>query len=219
MPERAASRQLGPAAAPDRPEASPHAGGRMTPVICRSATPDDAPDMTTRAGARHFTGTFAHLRAEHGRAMELLAAFERSLAETPRPERDERPLLTLARYLAGPFAAQLAVEEGVLYPALVQHLPELAQVLEPLLEDHAEIRDMARSLQLFLAQPSQAKRDEQLLVLGRDLIDLLRLHISREERSALDWSERVLATPVRDDLARRIARILSSGSRRNRLQP
>ena len=175
--------------------------------------------MTTRSRARQFTGTFARLRAEHARAQVLLAAFERALSEAPGPTRDERPLLAMARYLAGPFAKHLATEEGVFYPALVQHLPELAQLLKPLLEDHAELRGMTRSLELFVGQPPGVKREEQMLVLGRDLVDLMRLHIAKEERSALDWSERVLSVLVQDDPERGIARALASGTRRNRLGP
>ena len=58
-----------------------------------------------------------------------------------------------------------------------------------------------------------------MLVLGRDLVDLMRLHIAKEERSALDWSERVLSVLVQDDAERGIARVLASGARRNRLGP
>ncbi len=121
----------------------------------------------------------------------------------------------MARYLTGAFAAHVAAEDDVLYPALASQLPELALTLEPLRADHAELKDMSRNLLELLALPRSALRHEQLMVLGRDLSDLLRLHIRKEERSVLDWSERAL--PVADKLALRlrIAQSLSpSGPRK-----
>ena len=181
--------------------------------------PDDARSMKPRTTASRTTGTFARLRAEHGRALDRLKKFERALRTASQRGRDRRPFQVVCRYLAGGFSAHLAVEEAVVYPALIQNLPELALTFEPLREEHAEIRDMIRSLAGLLTRPSTPHRDEQLVVMGRDLTDLLRLHMHKEERSVLDWSERVLPAPVQAELKRRIARALSTASARNRLRP
>lgn len=129
---------------------------------------------------------------------------------------DERPFRVLTRYLSGAFTLQLAAEDGVLYPALMRELPELALTLEPLRADHAELRDMTHSLVALLALPRDERRDEQLGVLGRDVVDLLRLHLEKEERLVLDWSERVLAAPLQRELQRRMGRIMAPTQRRPR---
>ncbi len=137
-----------------------------------------------------------------------LATLDRSLRGGRRQPCDERPLRSLSRHLAGAFAVHLHAEEGVLYPALMRELPELALTLEPLRADHAELRHMAHSMTTLLAAARTPARDEQLSVLGRDVIDLMRLHIRHEERSVLDWCERVLPADVLRELRRRLSGVL-----------
>lgn len=174
--------------------------------------------MTGRASSSHRDAPFARLRIEHRRALDRLRAFEVSLRPPALRVRDERPFRALARYLEGPLAVHLAAEDGVLYPALGRVLPELALALEPLREDHAELNHMTRNLSSLLQEPQGAQRDEQLGVLGRDLVDLLRLHIRKEERSIFDWSERALPTADRREIQRRLARILAPLRRSDRTQ-
>lgn len=137
-----------------------------------------------------------------------LAAFDRGLRGGRRQPCDERPFRSLSRWLAGGFAVHVSAEEGVLYPALMRELPELALTLEPLRADHAELLHMAHSMTLLLVADRTPARDEQLVVLGRDLVDLLRLHLRREERSVLDWCERVLPADSLRELRRRLSRVL-----------
>jgi hemerythrin-like domain-containing protein len=203
----------------------------MTAVMSPGFGADEALDMTPLRSAGRTEGPFARLRAEHRRALDLLRKFERAIGdasqrqpEVPdeRPEsgerstRDERPFQVMADYLAGPFSAHLAVEERVMFPALRAALPELAPVLGPLREDHAAIREMSESMGELLARPATPRRDEQLLVLGRDLTDLIRLHVRKEERTVMDWSERVVTATVLLELGQRIADGLAPSDPRRR---
>jgi hypothetical protein len=206
----------------------------MTAVMSPGAGADEALDMTPRPGTGRITGPFARLRAEHRRALVALRKFERALGDASparpaaRSERaasgkldaasgcDEPAFQTVAAYLAGPFSAHLAVEETVVFPELEEHLPELDVALEPLLEDHVAIRDMRASLAELLARPGAPRRDEQLRVLGRDLTDLVRLHVRKEERTVMDWCERVLPAAVLVELGQRIARADAAAPRAGR---
>lgn len=176
---------------------------------------DDAAGMTPHRSVGRSRGPFVRLRAEHTRALAVLQKFERTLGDA---SHGERPFHVMADCLAGPFGTHLAVEERVVFPALIENLPELALTLEPLRADHAAIRDMSESLGELLSRPGAPRRDEQPLVLGRDLTDLLRLHIRKEERAVLDWSERVLPATVQLELGHRTARALAPASPHNRQQ-
>jgi hypothetical protein len=208
----------------------------MTAVMSPGAGADEAVDMTPRRSTGRSTGPFARLRAEHRRALVALRKFERALGDASpgRPaessERDapsdhdatngsdEPAFQTLAAYFAGPFSAHLAVEEREVFPALEEHLPELDVALEPLLEDHVAIRDMRASLAELLARPGAPRRAEQLRVLGRDLTDLVRLHVRKEERTVMDWCERVLPPAVLLELGQRLASAAAALPRPGRSQ-
>ena len=168
--------------------------------------------MTPRHAVSRATGLFAGLRAEHARALDALRKFERALGDASHGECDERRFHAMVGYLVGPFSVHLGLEERVVFPALIENLPELALTLEGLRGEHAAIRDISESLGELLARPGTPRRDEQLIVRGRDLTDLMRLHLRKEEHTALDWSERVLPGVVRLELGRRIARAPAAAS-------
>lgn len=136
----------------------------------------------------HFEG----LRGDHARVLERLAALDAGLLGGSAAI-DEAPLRDLAAHLERQFATHMAAEERVLFPALRAAFPEGRGTLEPLLADHAEMRQMLVELFGLLARAAGAARDEQLVVLARDLSDLLRLHIRKEESVVLDVAERVLS--------------------------
>jgi len=149
--------------------------------------------------------TAARLRAllaEHARARSQLSAFAR-LRSGSRPSL--ATVESLVRYVAGPLAAHALAEERELFPALVDGTPELGYALEPLRADHVELRDLCDALREWLGTPRRAGRDEQLGVLTRDLTDLLRLHLEREERTAYAWAAR-LSRPRRAVRARAAAK-------------
>ena len=166
----------------------------MTAVIVGVGARVDAVDMSTPHTPRRVPAPFARLRAEHARVLDRLDASERTLTDPS--ALDESTFLAMARDLKEALDLCFAVEGAVLFPALIQQLPELALALEALLDDHVEFRDMTRSFAVLLEQANAPNRAEQLVVLGRDLTDLLRLHIHKQERLILNWSERVLPAPV-----------------------
>lgn len=183
----------------------------MRPPVPTRRQPARRAAVTARRAAVRPVRAFARLRTQHRAMLERLALFERQLR---RPARRSPVAVaafrTLARWLAGGFAAHMAAEDGVLYPALARELPELTLTLEPLRADHLELASMTASLGRQLGAPASAERDEQLAVLGRDIVDLLRLHIRTEEHSVFDWSERVLPPATLRVLRARLSRFLTS---------
>jgi hypothetical protein len=55
-------------------------------------------------------------------------------------------------------------------------------------------------------------------VLGRDLTDLVRLHVRKEERTVMDWCERVLPPAVLLELGQRLASAAAALPRPGRSQ-
>ena len=70
------------------------------------------------------------------------------------------------------FQTHMAAEDQVLYPAIADH-PASAASLEPLHDDHAELRQMLARLQATLREEPTAEQDEQIAVQIHDLADLL----------------------------------------------
>ncbi|HET9941540.1 MAG TPA: hemerythrin domain-containing protein, partial [Candidatus Eisenbacteria bacterium] len=97
----------------------------------------------------------------------------------------------LTALLARQFGSHMAAEDEVLYPALMNALPETRSSIEPLSADHGALRMMLADLEETLGLPGEA-RDEQMTVQIRDLVDLLRIHIRKEEALVIGVAERVL---------------------------
>jgi hemerythrin-like domain-containing protein len=90
------------------------------------------------------------------------------------------------------FATHMAAEDEVLFPALSEALPQTKPTIEPLRAEHADLRSMLSRLDATLREPGSPARDEQIAVQVRDLVDLLRIHIRKEEAIVLSVAERVL---------------------------
>jgi hemerythrin-like domain-containing protein len=90
------------------------------------------------------------------------------------------------------FLSHKIVESEVLYPALVAALPQTKATIGPLHAEHAEIRNMVARLETTLEEKPGLARDEQITVQTRDLVDLLRIHLRKEEALVLGVAERVL---------------------------
>lgn len=134
---------------------------------------------------------FLAFRHDHAAVLARLERLEReAVADGGRPA--EGALRELVEYLERQFGTHMAAEDRVLYPALRTAFPEARGTLEPLLADHAELRQMRAALARLLDGQAAPARDEQVAVLARDLADLLRLHIRREESVVLDVAARVL---------------------------
>jgi hemerythrin-like domain-containing protein len=119
-----------------------------------------------------------------------------------------------AAFLLQQFATHMAVEEDVLYPALAEAFPEARPSLRPLQVEHAELRSMLTRLAGLLREPQEAARDEQITVQVRDLIDLLRLHVHKEDAAVFTVAARVLTPREIGRLAARVAAHRESHSRR-----
>jgi hemerythrin-like domain-containing protein len=99
----------------------------------------------------------------------------------------------------------MAAEDEVLYPALMNALPETRSSIEPLAADHGALRMMLADLEETLSLPSEM-RDEPMKVQVRDLVDLLRIHIRKEEALVIGMAERVLRPAEVEALTARMSR-------------
>jgi hemerythrin-like domain-containing protein len=135
---------------------------------------------------------FLAFRRDHSRVLERLEALDRGVLRATGPL-DDAPLRDLVAHLERQFGTHMAAEDHVLYPALRAAFPPARSTLEPLLADHAELRQMLIALAALLREAPSSGREERLVVQARDLSDLLRLHIRREESIVLAVASRVLS--------------------------
>ena len=153
-------------------------------------------------------GPFDSFRRDHASVLERIDELERRTLAAAGP--DEATLREAVAMLERQFATHMAAEDSVLYPALQAAFPAGRTTLETLRADHAELRAMLRVLPVWIDAPASASRDEQLQVVLRDFIDLLRLHIHREESAMFDVASRVLSPSEAEELARRVAPLVDS---------
>jgi hemerythrin-like domain-containing protein len=100
------------------------------------------------------------------------------------------------RTLERQFDSHMRAEDDVLFPALVQAMPEGRGSIAPLKAEHDELRSMLVALAHLLTQPAAPARDEQVEIQVRDLVDLLRIHVRKEEAVVFSVAERVLPEPT-----------------------
>jgi hemerythrin-like domain-containing protein len=182
-----------------------HTGGSGRDRSCSCAggrTLGEEPTMPFREQA------FQSFRDDHRNVLARLATVEARLAATgaAAPAAAEEPALReLVRHLDAQFATHMRDEENVLFPALAAALPETAAGLDGLRDEHTELRQMLADIATLLDQGPSAARDERLHVQMRDFIDLLRLHVHKEEDAVFRVASRVLPEDEARALARRIA--------------
>jgi hemerythrin-like domain-containing protein len=158
---------------------------------------------------------FERMRDDHRRVLERVAALETLMSEGGAWKSDSRveaELQDVLSLMERQFATHMAAEDDVLFPSLLESLPEAKASVEPLVTEHAELRDMAQRLQATLAEADPTDRDEQLAVQLRDLIDLLRIHIRKEEAVVISVAERVLRPREVEALAARMSQPPRSAS-------
>jgi hemerythrin-like domain-containing protein len=158
----------------------------------------------TRTPADSVFGPFLD---DHRHVLSRLETLERAI-ESGGPLRPsaEHELQSVVALLRHQLASHVAAEERVLYPALIEAFPEAAPGLGPLEAEHADLRSMLERLDALLAKPAAADRDEQVVVQARDLVDLLRIHIRKEEQAVFAVAARVLTAPELARLGERVAR-------------
>jgi hemerythrin-like domain-containing protein len=135
------------------------------------------------------------MRDDHRRVLERVARLEAALwpeGSSRSGSRVEAELRETLAVMDRQFGTHMAAEDEVLFPALLEALPETRGSIGPLETEHAELRDMLKRLESTLAEPDPSDRDEQVAVQVRDFIDLLRIHIRKEEAVVIRVAERVL---------------------------
>lgn len=170
-----------------------------------------APDRRTSAPrASRAASPFAGFRADHARVLGQLDAIEREVfgARGLRAGAAAK-LVPLVALLDRQFASHMTAEDAVLYPWLAQALPESRLTIEALGADHAELRSLLAGLAAEIRRPAGRARDEQVGVQLRDLVDLLRLHIHREETAVFEVADRILRAAESRELARRLTHFVS----------
>jgi hemerythrin-like domain-containing protein len=138
------------------------------------------------------TTLIERLKGDHEQVLRDIAALEGALARRGRAASHAEIGRVLAM-LERQFHTHMAAEDQILYPAIARAIPASAPSLEPLHDEHAELRQMLHRLQTTLLEPKGADRDEQIPIQVHDLADLLRLHIRKEESLVFHVAARLLA--------------------------
>jgi hemerythrin-like domain-containing protein len=153
-------------------------------------------------------GIFERMRGDHRRVLATVAGIEADLLSggvRALGPRDEERLREACALMESQFTSHMAAEDEILYPSLMQTLPETRASVVPLAGEHLELRDMLARLTATLDEPAGPERDEQIAVQIRDFIDLLRIHIRKEEALVISVAERVLRPREVEFLATRMA--------------
>lgn len=124
---------------------------------------------------------------------------------------DEALVHSIVAEIGRQFGTHMAAEDDVLFPAMAGAFPEACGTLEPLSGDHEELRVLLAELTATLAAAPGRGRNERLGVLTRDFVDLLRLHIRREELVVFQVACRVLTERDVEELARRLREQRNAG--------
>lgn len=148
---------------------------------------------------------FDRFRSDHVQVLERIDALERAIGKGPRRAPDERSMREWVTLLEAQFATHMRDEEEILYPALAESVPETAAGLAGLGAEHRELRQMLASLRATLDRDPGPARDEQIVVQLGDFIDLLRIHVRKEEASIFTIAARVLDSAEILALSRRLA--------------
>ncbi|HET7225114.1 MAG TPA: hemerythrin domain-containing protein [Candidatus Eisenbacteria bacterium] len=142
------------------------------------------------------------MRRDHEQVLADVDVLERAAAGVGHER--ERNLRVVVTGFERQFHTHMSAEDELLFPALLESLPETAAQVSSLVAEHHELRRMLEQLLHTLDQPASPARHEQLGVQSRDLADLLRIHIRREEAIVFRLAEPVLGPRVREALEMRL---------------
>lgn len=165
--------------------------------------------MATR-GQRHPTAAavIERMRADHRAVIkrtDAMLANADTIAGAGRGGSAARTALrATVAHLARQFATHMRAEDEVIYPAVEGALPSSRERLQPLAAEHEELRSMLVDLRDALQRPRTPARDEQIEVAVRDLVDLLRIHIRKEEAVVFTVAARLLPPERLQALAARL---------------
>jgi hemerythrin-like domain-containing protein len=158
---------------------------------------------------------FARFRAEHAAVRERLGALETWL-DAPDTASAASPVPGLVAHLGRQFATHMAAEDAVLFPALALAFPAGRGALAELAADHVELRSTLAVIAELAAATPGTHDDERLRVELRDFIDLLRLHIHREEVAVFDVAARAVAPAELSMLTHRLTAFLDLPRKKGR---
>ncbi|MGH7680503.1 MAG: hemerythrin domain-containing protein [Candidatus Eiseniibacteriota bacterium] len=151
---------------------------------------------------------FERMRADHRYVLREISILDRAAERGHEREAGSEwpgdPAIRVLDMLTRQFETHMAAEDEVLFPALAEALPQTRISLEPLAADHAALRGMLRSLKRLLMEPAGRVRDEQIGIDLRDFVDLLRIHIRKEEAVVIGVAERMLQPREVEALAARM---------------
>jgi hemerythrin-like domain-containing protein len=153
-------------------------------------------------------GIFERMREDHRRVLDEIAVLDAAASTGGSRHRGRewpgKAVENVLATLAHQFETHMAAEDEVLFPALGEALPQSKPSIEPLSADHATLRTMLATVEQTLKEPAAPERNEQLAVQLRDLVDLLRIHIRKEEAVVISVAERVLRPQEVEALAARM---------------
>jgi len=160
---------------------------------------------------------FERMREDHRRVLDEIKILE-AAAMTAGSRREDRDwpgetVLSVLATLGRQFDTHMAAEDEILYPALSEALPGTRPSIEPLMADHGTLRMMLSDLDEGLREPPSTARNELIGVQLRDLVDLLRIHIRKEEVVVFAVAERALPAREVEALAARMDREPAGSSR------
>lgn len=152
---------------------------------------------------------FERMRADHQYVLREILIIDQAARRGPArgadPDWPGQPALRVLDMLAKQFDTHMAAEDEILFPVLIDALPQTRLSIEPLLAEHAALRDMLRALKGMIDAPPGEARDEQIGIQLRDFVDLLRIHIRKEEVVVISVAERVLRPREVEAFAARMA--------------
>lgn len=152
---------------------------------------------------------FEQMREDHRQVLGELRALESAATRDGRRAGRKDAAEGIRRvldHMRRQFDTHMAAEDEVLYPALQEALPQTVANIGLLRGEHDTLRTMLAQLEATIAGAACPERDEQLAVQIRDFVDLLRIHIRKEEALVISVAERVLRPREVEALAARMSR-------------
>jgi hemerythrin-like domain-containing protein len=159
-------------------------------------------------GTHDRAAVFAQMRADHQRVLgdlDRLTSTAETIAVADAPAASAvRALQAALRKLETQFDTHMRAEDEVVYPAVERALPATRGSLAPLRREHNELREMLTLVLATLERVADAARREQLAIQIQDLVELLRIHIRKEEAIVLSVAEPLLRPSELSSLAARL---------------
>jgi hemerythrin-like domain-containing protein len=139
------------------------------------------------------------MRADHRRVLAAVDEAERLLLCASQEAARAR-IAQHVQMLEEQFTTHMEAEDRVLLPSLEALLPEARSVLAELSAEHVTLRALRTDLAEALRSAGGAQ--ERFVVPLRDLIDLLRIHIRKEEALVFHVAEQILTPAQRGRISR-----------------